>query len=180
MNNNPGVGLRMTSRRTNIHEQSNHYHNCNIPGPQSYDIQFKLTDRERRQNELLSRRYDNWKKDPYHPYQIYSKKNQHQQQQPFITVMGEQGHGNGVTGVSTIRRAGTSIGLNKESQIISTERSFPHCNNTNTSGNNPGVGLKKTSRRIIYVKHDLSYGRNKVAHIGGGGSGPPFYDMNIN
>ena len=60
--NNPGVGLRMTSRRNTFQEQNSTY--CmSSPGPQSYDVQFKLTEREKRQNELMSHRYDNWKKD---------------------------------------------------------------------------------------------------------------------
>ncbi len=59
MNNNPGVGLQMTSRRSIIHVNKMD----ETPGPQSYDVEFKLTDREKRQNELLSRRYVNWKKE---------------------------------------------------------------------------------------------------------------------
>lgn len=58
---NPGVGLQMTSRRTFYDERS--LVNNMTPGPQSYDVQFKLSDREKRQNELLSRRYVNWKRD---------------------------------------------------------------------------------------------------------------------
>jgi hypothetical protein len=56
---NPGVGLQMTSPRT-FHDEHTLLSNM-TPGPQSYDIQFKLSDREKRQNELLSRRYDKWK-----------------------------------------------------------------------------------------------------------------------
>lgn len=59
--NNPGVGLRMTSRR-NTFQQQNSIYCMTTPGPQTYDVQFKLTEREKRQNELMSHRYDNWKK----------------------------------------------------------------------------------------------------------------------
>lgn len=60
--NNPGVGLQMTSPRTFLPGAESNSIKL-TPGPQAYDVRFKLTDREKRQNELLSRRYDNWKKD---------------------------------------------------------------------------------------------------------------------
>ena len=61
MNYNSGVGLQMTSTRQSIcYEQCKK--NKDTPSPQSYNVEFKLTDREKRQNALISRRYDNWKK----------------------------------------------------------------------------------------------------------------------
>ena len=55
---NPGVGLQMTSQRN-----GNIINNKNItPGPSQYDIKYKLSNLEKKQNELLSHRYDNWKK----------------------------------------------------------------------------------------------------------------------
>ena len=58
---NPGVGLQMTSPRTFYDERT--LVNKMTPGPQTYDVQFKLSDREKRQNDLISRRYENWKRD---------------------------------------------------------------------------------------------------------------------
>ena len=50
---NPGVGLKMTGPRiveTNANESIG-------PGPQQYNTSTKLTEREKAQNELLSKRY---------------------------------------------------------------------------------------------------------------------------
>ena len=48
---NPGVGLKMTSTRSEITRPSL------TPCPQSYDVSFKLSEQEKRQNKLLSERY---------------------------------------------------------------------------------------------------------------------------
>ena len=63
MNYNSGVGLQMTSTRQSIHFRNNNINKTkDTPSPQSYNVEFKLTDREKRQNALISRRYENWKK----------------------------------------------------------------------------------------------------------------------
>ncbi len=55
LKNNPGIGFHMTSSRIHAPEISQG------PSPQCYDVRFKLTEREKFQNELISQRYKNWK-----------------------------------------------------------------------------------------------------------------------
>lgn len=50
---NPGIGLKMTSQRSQITKPST----CMTPCPQTYDISYKLSEQEKRQNKLLSDRY---------------------------------------------------------------------------------------------------------------------------
>lgn len=78
MNYNPGVGLQMTSSRQSIHERKS-----DTPSPQSYNVEFKLSDREKRQNKLISQRYDNFK-----------KTRENDTKNPFHT-MGRRGENNG-------------------------------------------------------------------------------------
>ena len=52
---NPGIGLRMTSQRCKLVRPNSN--TC----PQSYDVSYKLSAQERRQNKLLSERHHGWK-----------------------------------------------------------------------------------------------------------------------
>ena len=51
MSYNPGVGLQMTSSRQSLYER-NFARVSDTPSPQSYNVEFKLSDREKRQNKL--------------------------------------------------------------------------------------------------------------------------------
>ena len=53
---NPGIGLKMTGSRIQKQNESIG------PGPHGYNVSFRLTDREKFQNELLSQRYKNWER----------------------------------------------------------------------------------------------------------------------
>eukprot|EP00554_Chaetoceros_debilis_P013075 CAMPEP_0194121644 /NCGR_PEP_ID=MMETSP0150-20130528/47800_1 /TAXON_ID=122233 /ORGANISM="Chaetoceros debilis, Strain MM31A-1" /LENGTH=102 /DNA_ID=CAMNT_0038814171 /DNA_START=403 /DNA_END=708 /DNA_ORIENTATION=+ len=53
--NNTGIGFRMTSSRIYQGPQSEG------PSPQCYDTCAKLTPREKKQNDLIAQRYENWK-----------------------------------------------------------------------------------------------------------------------
>jgi hypothetical protein len=145
MNYNPGVGLQMTSRRT-FHEYDNNSNNS-TPGPQAYDVQFKLTDREKRQNELISRRYANW-----------AKKEKSSHNQNIDVAFGSDISDVLITGCGYHNSIEDIINktLNEKQQVraqgdtINGERSINVNKNMNmsTMKTNPGVGLQMTSRRI--------------------------------